>query len=153
MFAIVLSFIGIALLAAVLYGGMNYMNLDSYDNKFEENNVVSGFFNYETAITSYKKVFNVYPDSLSWENDLTKINVLLPNNQKYTYDYEYNVTDNTVALCYFGSIKDEKEYEVIEILHNKGDLILGNGCFKKNNETIDKTTYPVSIGLTKWIKN
>ncbi len=153
MFAIILSFIGIALLAAVLYGGINYMNFDSYDNKFEENNVISGFFNYETAITSYKKVFNIYPSSLSWENDLTKINVLLPNNQKYTYDYEYNVTDNTVALCYFGSIKDEKEYEVIEILHNKGDLILGNGCFKKNNEIIDKTTYPVSIGLTKWIKN
>lgn len=153
MFAIILSFIGIALLAAVLYGGINYIDFDSYDNKFEENNVVSGFFNYETAITSYKKVFNVYPDSLSWENDLTKINVLLPNNQKYTYDYEYNTTDNTVALCYFGSIKNEKEYEVIEILHNKGDLILGEGCFKKNNETIDKTTYPVSIGLTKWIKN
>lgn len=152
MFTIILTFIGLVLFAALLYGGINYVNYEIYDQKFEESNVTSGFYNYETAIDSYKKNFNVYPDTANWITELGKIGTLLPNNQKHDFKYEYNTTNNTVAVCYDSVAETEGDYKVIEDIFKQGQFIISENCFSKTNETIDQSSYPVKVSLTKWIK-
>lgn len=152
MHSLIITTISIALMAACLYFGINYINHDKYDQVVMENIISTDFYNYETSINTYKKTFNIYPDTANWEIELKKTKLLLPNNDSKFYSYEYNRANNTVAVC-FKKDFSKNDYQYITKFHEKGLTILASDCYKTVNEVIDTTPDSFTVALTMWIKD
>lgn len=152
MFGLILSIIGIALMAGVLYAGISYIEVDAYTSELQETTINNDLYIYSTLIHSYKSAYNVYPSTATWESDLKKLRGIVPLNNEGYYSYEYNTADYTVALCYSKSV-DKTEYEnaILEV-HSRGTTVLANTCFQNNDQSIDTSSYPINIALTHWIK-
>lgn len=152
MHSLIITTIAIALMAACLYFGINYINHDKYEQVVMESVISTDFYNYETAINTYKKTFNIYPDDANWEVELKKTKLLLPNNDSNFYSYEYNRTNGTVAVC-FKNVVQKNGYEYINNFHSKGLTVLASDCYKTVDEVIDTTPESFTVALTMWVKD
>lgn len=152
MSGLIISLISIALLAALMMVGINHLNIQFYENETNENTLIGNLQSYEISINTYYKTFNIYPQTDTWEEDIERINLIIPDNSNGFYSYEYDTSNNTIAFCYDIGVLNEDDYEVIESVHERGLTIMGNSCFIDSDETIDNSTYPVQVALTRWIK-
>lgn len=152
MFSLITTLISIALMAGTLYAGISYINYDKYDELITENSLTADFYNYDNIISTYKKVFNVYPATDTWEDDLSKIKVLKPSNNKGLYSYEYDTVNYSVAVCRKETLP-VKEYQSVKLFQKKGLTILSTDCFAKSNTVIDESGSDVTYALTMWVHN
>jgi len=152
MHTLIITIIAIALTASVLYGGMNYLDFSGYENKVFETVVVNDLYSYQMAIDSHHNMYNYYPETAKLEEDLNKINAIIPINNLGNYQYLNDVSTNSVGICY--SLEASKnEMQVVEKIYEKGGFIRASACFDKISSIVDDgINYPKQISVTKWIK-
>ncbi len=152
MHSLIISIIAIALTSAALYSGINYIDFNSYDAKVSESVIINDMYSYSMGIDSYKNMYNVYPSNASWEDDLERLHLMLPNDIENNYFYNYDTAVNSVAICYTKTV-NANELKPIKEVHSKGMTIMSDSCFQKTNKNVETGTYPVTIALTQWIKH
>ena len=155
MASLIVVVVAICFFVASVFIGMNDLNYNEYERKITESEVMTDFIIYETAISSYKKVINIYPSNENWENEISKIHMVLPKNEgKYSYKHipsPSHAEEEWVGVCYEDTVEREL-FENIESIHEKGITVLSKNCFSKQDSLIDKTEEKISFSLTKWIK-
>lgn len=152
MHSLIITVISISLMAYVLNFGVNHINYDLYDEKIKENTLSSEFYNYSTSIKTYKKTFNIYPNTHNWENELKKTKVLLPDNSDGKFEYRYDIANNTVAVCFQDVVMDYQYAGVLEF-HNQGLTVIGENCYARTDEALTPDAGgQVTYALTMWIK-
>lgn len=152
MFSLITTIISIALMASSLYFGINYINYEQYDKMVIESDLSSDFYNYNSAILTYKKVFNVYPATTGWENELKRLKMILPENSSNIYTYQYDTVNNTVALCHSNTVSVE-EYPHYKSFHAEGLTVLNSSCYAQTDGVIDESGENISFALTMWIQD
>lgn len=151
MHTLIIGIIGIVLMAGALLGGINYLNFDSYEEKVFETVVTNDLSSFELLVDSHYDMYNYYPENSQLNSELEKIDAIIPRPEVGNYTYNYDVSDNSVAICY--SLNANKlEMDVLLKLEDKGNYIMGNSCFLTANEIVDDGTYPKFAAITKWIK-
>ena len=148
--SLIVSIITIALMLSILYAGINYINIDSYENSLMKAKIPSDIYSLELGIETYKETYNIYPSNIDWKKDLNSINVIIPESKKTTYSYESK--NGNIGICLEKIIYKESQFNVILDIQNKGQTILSENCFSKTNTIKSIDTYPTRIALTKWIK-
>lgn len=148
--SLIIIIISITLMSIFLYSGINYINIDSYENRMLESKIPTDLYSYTLAIETYRENYNFYPREISWKEDLKSINALLPavKNTEYTYKNE----NGNVGICIQKTIKDKKQFESVLKIQEKGFTILSKNCFSRSNENIDTSKFPQKVAITKWIK-
>lgn len=152
MHTLIIAIIGIALAASALYSGLNYINFSSYEEKIFETVVVNDMYSYEMALNSHNNMYNYYPETAKLEEELNKVNAILPSNASGNYEYLNDSSTNSVGICYTLSA-EKKDMVMVEKIFDKGGFIRSADCFSKINNVVDDgINYPSKISITKWIK-
>lgn len=151
---LIIILIMIASISSAILVGSSDLNIEKYENKLTEAEILSDFNSFELAINSYKKGLNVYPSNEFWEEDLKRLNLRIPkNNGYYKYSYESNKIPalEKVGICYFGKIEKSKFISIANI-HLKGTTVLSDTCFSLNDSEIDFTQNEIEFSITRWVK-
>ena len=151
MHTLIIAIITIVLMGSVLYGGINYLNFSSYENRIFETVLVNDLYSYEMAINSHYNMYNYYPETSNVESELDKIKILKPIADIGSYSYLNEQSSNSVGVCYSVNARKD-EMQVIEKIKEQGGFIVASSCFEKINSVVDDGTYPKQVAITKWIK-
>lgn len=152
MYSLIFSLLSIVLFSLVLLSGINYINIDKYNSKILETQVVNDMYSYQLSINSFYNFYNFYPNNAEWENQLKNLNLDIPSNKNFEYSYYKDPILNKISVCY-SLLASKKEIETVEKIFQKGGFIRNSVCFSENNSVVDDgLNYPTTITLTKWIK-
>lgn len=150
MYNFILAVIGISLSTSFLYAGISFFNPFPLESSLNTGVTSSEISNYESAFQGYKKMYNVYPSQLSYEEDLKKMNFMIPRG-KIDNVFSYKNENNQVAFCFTDkNIAKEliQSYKDLEEIRN--DLIISDTCYEQTSKTIDESFS--AIAITKWFK-
>lgn len=152
MHSLIIVIISIALFAALLFAGSNYVNTNNYLIKSYKGTIESSATNLASQFIAYENLKGFPLQESNWESELFNISRFTPKSLDNT-SWSYNNDSNGIYFCLSGSLKENqyKAYKEAE-LSLSGVAFVNSTCGQLT--TLDYTgTFPVSGAITIWIRN
>lgn len=152
MYSLIIVIISIALFAALLYAGSNYVNTSNYLIKSYKGTIESSATNLASQFIAYENLKGFPLQELNWEVELFNISRFSPKALENTA-WSYNNNGSGIYFCLSGSLKEDqyKAYKEAE-LSMSGNTFVNGTCGATTSLTYTGT-FPVSGAMTVWIRN
>lgn len=151
MFSIIIVIISLALFAAFLYAGTNYINLDSYTVHSYTSTIESNILMLASQFNAYENLKGYPLQQLNWKDEIYSINRFIPktlDNTNWSYD-----NTNGIYFCLNGNI-NKNQFKAFKKVENniEGKAFVNTTCGATTS--LDYTgSYPVDAAITFWIRN
>jgi len=154
MSSIILVIISISLLAAFLNAGLNYVNLNQYQESKYEKLIESSLTSFSINFSAYKNLKGYSLPTSNWESELGEINQELPASISGNV-WSYNNTSGKYYFCLSSSAVSENVYNaMVKVKDNRSVKTFVNTNCGANDATTSfspPSSFPAQIALTYWI--
>ena len=152
MHSLIIVIISIALFAALLYAGSNYVNTNTYLIRSYKGTIESSAMNLASQFIAYENLKGYTLQEANWDAELFNISKFRPKALDNT-SWSYNNDSNGIYFCLSGNIV-ENQYKAA----NGAKEFLGDNTFV--NISCGATTslsysgvFPIPAAMTFWIRN
>jgi len=151
MFSIIIVIISLALFAAFLYAGTNYLKLDSYTVQSYASTVESNILMLASQFNAYENLKGYPLQQSNWQDEIYSINRFIPKTLDNT-NWSYNNTSG-IYFCLSGNINENqfKAFKKVET-NMEGKAFVNTVCGETTSLSYNGS-YPVDAAITFWIRN
>lgn len=152
MHSLIIVIISIALFAALLFAGSNYVNTNNYLIKSYKGTIESSATNLASQFIAYENLKGYPLQETNWESELFNISRFTPKSLDNT-TWSYNNNSTGIYFCLSGNLNENK-YKAYKEAENSlsGTAFVNSTCGQLT--TLDYSgTFPVSGAITIWIRN
>lgn len=145
MFSVVVTVIAIALFAAVMFAGSNYVDFDKIEQNKQATLVRSGFTQLGAGFTAYQNIFHKSPSAMA---DIIPEYTFTPVDVVTGTSWSYDTTTNK-WFCLSGSIS-EVTYAAMKTFQNESsiDAVFINSACGASANMANPGSYPATVAMT-----
>ncbi|AKO77361.1 hypothetical protein EN12_19505 [Vibrio cholerae] len=149
---LIITIISIAVFAAFLTAGANYINPTVIDDIGSKTLIKSSLIQYSSGVMNYKMIHSKYPTGTDQFIPDIISQPKLPKNMSLS-QFENNHVNGTVELCFDVEIKAESSLKMLKAISGdelQGNFIISDTCGSKTE--VLPATFPVNKKITYIIR-